>query len=207
MQNQSIKLEDTMHDKKTKHDIVLEKLYREAKTNSNTLGFILIGSVATRTHTEKSDLDTITILKSGIPASGKNNKKIDGLHVDDLYFTYHVLRESVENVPYLLYPLVKSKLLYDPENSIQPLVDKITKYFSDNPEMEKEWVTQYDRSKEIKVQSGCRIQGSNATIIDVWNMLERKTKDGKIKRLIFNEFYFTNPYAFKLLKWVMGKLQ
>jgi hypothetical protein len=39
---------------KTKHIQVLKKLVEEAKTNANTLGYLVFGSVASGTHTEES---------------------------------------------------------------------------------------------------------------------------------------------------------
>jgi hypothetical protein len=206
MKNQVISLEDTVREENTKHDVVLEKLHRESRNNPNALGFLLIGSVAKRTHTAKSDLDTITILVAGKPSSGIYKTNVDGIHVDGIYFTYDVLVESIIKVPYLLYPLVNSKILYDPENIIKPLVEQVEKYFKENPEIEKEWVSHYNRSKQIKEQTGCRAQGSNATIIDVWNILEAHITDGKIRRPFFNAFYFTNPRIFGLMKWAIGLL-
>jgi hypothetical protein len=51
-----------------------------------------------------------------------------------------------------------------------------------------------------------RAQGENATIIDVWNLFEKRYSDGKIKRPFFNAFYLTNPYAFGLIKKLLGLL-
>jgi hypothetical protein len=96
--------------------------------------------------------------------------------------------------------LVNSKLLYDRENTIRPLIEKVKEYFEENPEIENEWKTQFNYSKQIKEQTGCRAQGNNGTIIDVWNLLEKRYSGGKIKRPFFNSFYLTNPHVFNLVK-------
>ncbi|UCG54767.1 MAG: hypothetical protein JSV32_00680 [Dehalococcoidia bacterium] len=196
----------TENKKETKHDEILEQIYQQIKTDPNTLGFLVIGSVATRTHTAKSDLDVITIKRNKKPSSGINQTIVDGIIVDSLYFTHEIMVESVNKAPYLLYPLVNSKTLFDRENNIEPLVEEVKDYFKKNPEIENEWKAQYNYSKQIKSQTGCRAQGNNGTIIDVWNLLEKRYSSGKIKRPFFNSFFLTNPYAFSLEKKLLGLL-
>jgi UTP:GlnB (protein PII) uridylyltransferase len=78
----------------SKHIRVLGELLEEAKKDPNTLGYMIIGSVARGTHHEKSDLDVITILRSHKPSSGINKMVVDGLVVDSLYMTQEVSRNS-----------------------------------------------------------------------------------------------------------------
>lgn len=184
----------------TKHDQILEKLDAKARGDPNTLGFIVIGSVATRTHHENSDIDVITIMRAHSPSSGINKTVVDGVMIDSLYFTQGVLTHSVNTVPYLLHTLVNSRLLFDRENTVKPLIEEVKHYFAENPELVEEWNSYFQQSNEIKQQTVCRARNSGKTIIDVWNELERRYSDGKIKRSFFNSFYLTNPHMFSLVK-------
>ena len=189
-----------------KHDEVLAKLNQQTKNDPNTIGFLVVGSVATRTHTAKSDIDVITILRTKKPSSGINQTIVDDIIIDSLYFTFDILVESVNTVPYLLHTLVNSKILYDRENTIKPLIESVKDYFKKNPEIENVWKIQFETSKKVKEETGCRANSENGTIIDVWNLLEKRYSGGKTKRPFFNAFYLTNPYAFNLLKKTIGLL-
>ncbi|MFC1488005.1 hypothetical protein ACFLRN_10020, partial [Thermoproteota archaeon] len=85
-----------------------------------------------------------------------------------------------------------AKLLFDRENSIKPLLKEITSYFDENPEIENEWSRYYKQLREEKAQFG----HEKTTIIDVWNELEKRYSEGKIKRPFFNSFYLTNSLIF-----------
>jgi predicted nucleotidyltransferase len=100
-----------------KHDQILEQLLFEAKSDQNTLGFLVFGSVASGTHHEKSDIDVMTVLRKQKPSSGIKNTVINEIKVGNIFFTYQVLTHSVSNVPYLLHPLGNAKLLFDRENT------------------------------------------------------------------------------------------
>lgn len=187
----------------SKHIQVLGGLLEEVKKDPNTLGYMVIGSVARGTYHEESDLDVITILRSHKPSSGINKMVVDGLVVDSLYMTQEVFTKSVGTVPYLLHTLVDAKLLYDREDTVEPLLKEIREYFNDNPKIGEEWVRYFDESKEIKARTGCRASQKGKTIIDVWNELERRYSGGKIRRPFFNSFYMTNPRIFSLVKRIM----
>ncbi len=179
-----------------KHEQILEQLLVKAGSDSKILGFLVFGSVASGTHNEKSDIDTMTILRNHKPSSGIENTTIDGIKVGNIFFTHEILNRSVNTVPYLLHPLGNAKLLFDRENTIKPLLKAITSYFDENPEIENEWSRYYKQLKEEKAQFG----HEKTTIIDVWNELEKRYSEGKIKRPFFNSFYFTNSLIFSLLK-------
>lgn len=179
-----------------KHAEILNQLVTNAEHNSNVLGFFVFGSVAKGTHRENSDIDVITVLQANKPESGINNFLVDGIKVGDLYFTYDVLVNSVENVPYLLHPLGEAKLLFDRDGKIELLMERIRDYYVDHPEIVDIWNMYYERLKEEKATFGYE----KTTIIDVWNELEKLYSDRKTKRQFFNAFYLTNPYIFSLLK-------
>jgi predicted nucleotidyltransferase len=178
-----------------KHEIILKQLLVEAESNPNTLGFLVFGSVATGTYNEQSDIDTLTVLQKSKSSSGIKNTFIDGIKVGNMFFTHEILVQSTKTVPYLLYPLVEAKLLFDRENTISPLLKEINKYFDENSEVRNKWIRYYKRFKQEKAQFGYE----KTTIIDVWNELE-KEYTGRSKRPFFNAFYMTNPTIFSLLK-------
>lgn len=183
-----------------KHKRVLKKLLEEAKEDPNTIGCLVFGSVAAGTFNEKSDLDVILILKTSKPSSGIKKVMVDDLVVDSLFMTKEVFIKSVKMVPYLLHTLTGAKLLFDREGSIKPLIEKIIHYFRENPKIDNEWKYYIKQSNEIKSETGCRASSHGKTIIDVWNELERRYSNGKIKRPFFNSFYFTNSFIFSLVK-------
>jgi predicted nucleotidyltransferase len=179
-----------------KHEEILNQLVTNAKNNSNILGFLVFGSVATGTHRENSDIDIITVLQTNKPESGINNTPIDGIKVGDFHLTHEILIHSVENVPYLLHPLVDAKLLFDRNGTVKPLLERIRDYYASHPEIVDEWNKYYKLLKEEKAQFGYE----KTTIVDVWNDLEKRYSSGKTKRRFFNAFYMTNPLVFSLLK-------
>ena len=178
-----------------KHEVILKQLLAEAESNPNTLGFLVFGSVATGTHTEQSDIDALTVLRKSKPSSGMRNTIIDGIKVGNMFFTHSILFQSIETVPYLLYPLANAKILFDRENTISPLLKEINEYYGKNPEVRNKWVNYFKRFKQEKAQFGYE----KTTIIDVWNELE-KEYTGRSKRPFLNAFYLTNPTTFSLLK-------
>lgn len=167
-----------------KQDQILEELLIKAKANKNVLGFIVFGSVALGTHHEKSDIDIIEILRKSTPTSGMENTMIDGIKVGKLFFTYEILSQSIEEVPYLLHILCNAKLLFDRENTIKPLLEKIEYYFEQNGEIVNLWNKYYKQLKAEKEQFGY----DKTTIIDVWNELESRYSGGIIKRQFFTFF-------------------
>ncbi len=178
-----------------KHEIILKQLLVDAENNPNTLGFLVFGSVAAGTHTEQSDIDTLTVLQKNRPSSGIKNTIIDGIKVGNMFFTHEILIQSIKTVPYLLYPLSNAKLLFDRENTINPLLRKIKRYFDENSKVRNKWINYYKQFKQEKAQFGYE----KTTIIDVWNEIE-KEYSGRSKRPFFNAFYLTNQKIFSLLK-------
>ena len=179
-----------------RHEQILDQLLVKAERDPKTLGFLVFGSVSSGTHHEKSDIDTMTVLRNQKPSSGIENTIIDGIRVGNIFFTHEILTLSVTTVPYLLDPLGNAKLLFDRENSIKPLLRKITSYFDENPEIKNEWNRYYKQLKEEKTKFG----HEKTTIIDVWNELEKRYSGGKIKRPFFNSFYLTTPLIFSIVK-------
>ena len=179
-----------------KHDEILEQLVAEAESDPNVLGFLLFGSVATGTQREDSDIDVITLHRANKPEWGIDNSARDGIKVGNIFFSYEIMEDSIETVPYLLHPFVEAKLLFDREGTIEPKQERIKAHFADHPEMEDEWDRFYRQLKEEKAQYGYE----KTTIVDVWNELEKRHSGGKTRRPFFNSFYLTSPRIFSVLK-------
>ena len=178
-----------------RHHEVLEKLRLNAEHNPNAVGFMVFGSVASNTHHEKSEIDTITVLKENKPKSGIIDTVIDGIKVGDLFLTLDVLEHSVENVPYLLHPVMKAKLLLDKENRLQSMIDQLGDYYSVHPDVEDEWAGYYEQLREEKKLYGYE----RTTIVDVWNKLETEHPDSD-RRRFFDAFYLRSPFVFGIVK-------
>jgi predicted nucleotidyltransferase len=183
-----------------KHDRILQDLVADAQSNPNILGFLLFGSVALGTHREDSDIDVITVLHTNKPTSGINNTSINGIKVGNIFFTFSILTQSVETVPYLLHPLGEATLLFDRDGQIKPLLETIKQYFAVHPEIVDEWKEYYQQLKDEKAQFGYE----KTTIVDVWNALEKRYSGGTIKRQFFSSFYMTNPMIFSVLKKLLS---
>ena len=181
------------------HERILEQLLENAQNDQNTLGFLVFGSVASGTHHEKSDIDVITVLRRQKSSAGIEHSEICGIEVGNIFFTFEILAQSVNTVPYLLHVITNAKLLFDREDTIKPLTQRIRNYFVENPEVENEWNKYYNQLKEEKIKFGY----DKTNIIDVWNELEKRYSQGKIKRPFFNAFYYTNKPIFSLLKRIL----
>ena len=157
-----------------KHDEIVKQLVADAESNSNILGLLLFGSVATGTHREDSDIDVITILRKNKPTSGIINTSVDGIKVGAFFLTYDVLAHSVETVPYLLHPFWEAKLLFDRDGRIKDLLERISKYYSDNLKSSASGIVTMNNSKKRRRNSStrkppslmCGMSSKNATLVE-----------------------------------------
>jgi predicted nucleotidyltransferase len=180
----------------SKHELIIRQLVSHAENDPNILGLLLFGSVAAGTYQEDSDIDVITVLRSGKPAWGIDNSPIDGIKVGNFFLTHEIMEHSVETVPYLLHPFWGAKLLFDRGGRIQPLLERVREYFTDHPDVGGEWDGFRKQFKAEKARYGYE----KTTIVDVWNELEKRHSGGRIKRRFFNAFHMTNPLIFPLVK-------
>jgi predicted nucleotidyltransferase len=132
-----------IQEKFMKHQGLLEEVVKVAFKVRNVLGLLLVGSVASGTHTEESDIDLIMIYRTYKRASGIKNKWVRGIKVQTIYFTLDTLIKSQETAPYLLHILCDAKVLIDRDNSITPVIGMVKEYYNHHPQIADEWQQQY----------------------------------------------------------------
>ncbi len=162
---------------------VLEKVVNQLKADENLLGILLFGSVASGTHTWKSDIDLIFVYQTHEPASGLVNQFMDRIAVQYFFTTLETLVENQEIVPYLLHMFSEAKILYDRHGSITPITERIKQYFVEHPEVVDDWLRFKELHQVEKKGPAC----AQTTIIQRWNELEEKYSGGIRKRTFFLE--------------------
>ena len=162
---------------------VLDAVVTQAIQDQNVIGILLFGSLATGTHTWKSDIDLIIVYQACQPESGVANILIDRVIVQYFFTSIETLLENVENVPYLLHFFCRAKILFDRHGTFSPLVTRIEDYFSAHPEIEEEWARIEALHQEEKNGPAC----AKTTILQRWDQLEEKYSGGKPKRTFFKQ--------------------
>jgi predicted nucleotidyltransferase len=160
---------------------VLDKVVVQATSDENLLAILLFGSLASRTHTWKSDIDLIFVYKSCEPSSGVANIFVEGIVVQYFFVSHETLVENQEAVPYLLHMFCDAKILFDRNDSIAPVINQIKQYFSTHPEVEADWLRFEELHQVEKNGPAC----AQSTIFQRWDELEEKYSDGVHKRTFF----------------------
>lgn len=160
----------------------LDNVVQQKIEDPNVLGILLFGSVATKTHKWRSDIDLIFILDEHEPASGLVDYFESGILIQYFYATLDSLIENQKNVPYLLHMFSEGKILFDRYGTVSPVVNEIKVYFEAHPEIEAEWIQIKELHQIEKLGSQCQ----ETTIIQRWDELEDKYSGGNHKRTFFN---------------------
>jgi predicted nucleotidyltransferase len=165
---------------------VLDKVVSQATADSNLIGILLFGSLASGTHTWKSDIDLLFVYQACDPTSGVANLIVDGIMVQYFFTNLPTLIENLENVPYLLRIFCGAKILFDREGTFTPIVERVESYFSTHPEIQAEWKRLEDLHQVEKNGPAC----AQTSILVRWDELEEKYSGGQRKRT-----FFRNPPA------------
>ena len=160
---------------------VLDKVVSQAIQDENLIGILLFGSLASDTHTWKSDIDLLFVYQECQPESGVANIIVDGVMVQYFFTSFETLLENQENVPYLLYIFCGAKTLFDRRGTFTPVVVQIEDYFAAHPEIEAEWMNIESMHQVEKNGPTC----AQSTILQRWDELEEKYSDGTRKRTFF----------------------
>ncbi len=160
---------------------VLEKVVAQATSDENLLGILLFGSLASGTHTWKSDIDLNFVYQTCQPASGVANIIVDGVVVQYFFTSYATLVENLDKVPYLLHMFCDANVLFDRSGTFTPLVKQIESYFAVHPEVQEEWIRLEELHQVEKKGPVC----AQTTILQRWDELEEKYSGGIRKRTFF----------------------
>jgi predicted nucleotidyltransferase len=168
-------------DKPMLQEEVLEKVVAQATSDENLIGVLLFGSLASGTHSWKSDIDLIFVYQTCQPTSGVANIIVDGVVVQYFFTSYATLVENLEKVPYLLHMFCDAKVLFDRSGTFTPLVNQIESYFAAHPEVQEEWIRLEELHQIEKKGPEC----AQTTILQRWDEMEKKYSDGERKRTFF----------------------
>jgi predicted nucleotidyltransferase len=153
----------------------------QLKTDENLLGILLFGSLATGTHSWKSDIDLIFIYENYEPDAGLDNRFVDSIAVQYFFTTLETLIHNQETVSYLLHMFSEAKILFDRSGSVAPVILQLQRYFAAHPEVVAEWNRFKQLHQEEKNSPAC----AKTTIIQRWDELEDKYSAGARKRTFF----------------------
>jgi predicted nucleotidyltransferase len=162
---------------------VLEKVVAQATRDEKLLGIMLFGSLASGTHTWKSDIDLIFVYRDCQPSSGIANIVVDGVLVQYFFTSFAALQENAGNVPYLLHFFCNAKVLFDRTGKFTPVVKQLEDYFAAHPEIEAEWIEIESSHQMEKNGPTC----AQTTILQRWDQLEDKYSGGDRKRTFFRD--------------------
>jgi predicted nucleotidyltransferase len=160
---------------------ILDKVVSRAIEDTNLIGILLFGSLASSTNTWKSDIDLIFVYETCEPTSGVANILVDGVMVQYFFTSYETLVQNKEEVPYLLHMFCDAKILFDRLDLISPGVHQLKLYYAAHPEIEAEWIRFKDLHQVEKNGSAC----AQTTIFQRLDELEDKYSDGTHKRTFF----------------------
>lgn len=160
---------------------VLHNVIAQATSDENLLGVLLFGSLATGTHTWKSDIDLIFVYETCQPSSGVANIFMEGIVVQYFFTSFETLEYNIEAVPYLLHMFSDAKIMFDRRGSISQVVKQLKQYYAGHPEIEQEWL-QFKALHQVEKNGPACAQ---TTIFQRWDEFEAKYSGGDRKRTFF----------------------
>ena len=160
---------------------VLEMVVEQFKADQQVLGILLFGSVASGTHTWKSDIDLVLVYEAHQPDAGLANRFVDGIAVQYFFTTLKTLTHNQQTVPYLLHMFSEASILFDRHGSVTPVIRQLERYFAEQPDVVAEWTRFKQLHQEEKNGPVC----AQTTIIQRWDELEDKYSGGTRKRTFF----------------------
>jgi predicted nucleotidyltransferase len=135
------------------HNKIIKEVVEERKKDPKVVAIMLFGSLARGAGHEKSDVD-IEIVYDGGEYSDVSEHRY-GVKVDFETWPKQKLAARIENYPFLSYPYLEEKILYDPKGFAKEIIAKLKKYYSENPDalkLWKEWTKGYLKAKKEGLQ-------------------------------------------------------
>jgi len=135
------------------HKKIITEIVEEKKKDARALAILLFGSVARGTAHKESDVD-IEIIYEG----GKYKDTYEfryGIKVDFEFWSKKKLLNRVKKYPFLSYPYLEEKILYDPQGIAKKIKQNLKRYFKKNPKAKKiweEWLKDYLKLKKKGVK-------------------------------------------------------
>ena len=119
------------------HKKIIKEAVDEKKKDPKVVSILLFGSLARGTAHKKSDVD-IEIIYDGGRYRDISEKRY-GIKVDFEFWPKNKLLKRIEKYPFLSYPYLEEKILYDPTGFAKEIKDKLRAYFKKNPAALREW--------------------------------------------------------------------
>ncbi len=153
----------------TKYHRVIQEVVKEKKEDPRVISILLFGSLAKGTNHKGSDIDLEIIYAGG--KWKESNKYVKGIKVDFEVWPRDKLLKRVRKYPFLSYPYINERILYDPKGFAKRIKKEIKSYFKKHPEVSKiwkEWEVDYQKKKK----SGEKVKNINV----FYNQLKSKFK-------------------------------
>jgi len=119
------------------HKKIIKEVIEEKKKDPKVVSILLYGSIARGTAHKGSDVD-IEIIYDGGRYRDTHEYRY-GIKVDLEFWPKKKLLGRIKNYPFLSYPYLEEKILFDPHGVAKGIKKTLTKYFKENPEARKAW--------------------------------------------------------------------
>ena len=164
------------------HKKIIQEVIEEKKKDPKVVSILLYGSIARGTAHKDSDVD-IEIIYDGGKYKDSHEYRY-GIKVDFEFWPKKKLLNRIKKYPFLSYPYLEEKILFDQQGIAKEIKQTLTKYFKENPEAKKAWEKWLKEYLELKRK---RIQRTDEEKIksckDFYDQLEIKfLKEHKVTR-------------------------
>ena len=117
---------------------IIREVVKEKKKDPKVVAILLFGSMARGNHNKKSDID-IEIVSNKDALRREFKEKRHGIVVDFEIWPKEKLIKRIDNYPFLSYPYLEEKILFDPTGLVKEIKRKLNKYFKEHNDVLKAW--------------------------------------------------------------------
>jgi predicted nucleotidyltransferase len=117
---------------------IIREIVEEKKKNPKVVAILLFGSMARGNYNEKSDID-IEIICDGINSREEVKEKRYGIDIDFELWPKDKLIKRIDGYPFLSYPYIEEKILFDPTGLVEEIKRKLNSYFKEHAEVLRAW--------------------------------------------------------------------